>query len=106
MKKRDLFESILSLVEEETELSRTIILSASRQEEVVDARALLINLLSEQGLYNTQIASLIRRDVSWIRKTIADFPARINNSHMLSIIYSKIKAEIAQNSSVKQAIKD
>lgn len=87
MKKTDLFFARLSEVEKATEIPRGVILSDARSEEVVDARALLIMLLHENGFYSKEIAGMVGRHVSNIRRTVADFPYRLKGSAWLRQLY-------------------
>ena len=89
MGKRELFEKILTLVEEETEISRELILSGSKREEVVDARALLISLLHEQGLYPAQIGAMTGICPRCIGPFILNFKERVSCRKMLRAYYEK-----------------
>lgn len=48
MKKTQLFNTVLNLVSQETEIPECIILSRSRSTDVVDARCILVKMLSHK----------------------------------------------------------
>ena len=58
MYKAHIFQEALNAVMDETEVEREQILSGCKQEEVVDARSLLIKVMNEKGLYPVQISQI------------------------------------------------
>lgn len=58
MCKSELFEYLLDVVSQETEINRERILSKEKSAEVVDARYILVYLLGRCGIYNSEIAHL------------------------------------------------
>lgn len=67
MCKSEIFNRVLDVVSQQTEVSREQILSRSKSMEVVDARCILFRLLQEQGLYPGQIATQARKTPAAIR---------------------------------------
>ena len=68
MKSKELYEEVLAVVEEVTDMPRSVILS-SNQEECVDARFLLVYSLSRM-LTDSEIARLTgrtRRGIAYLR---------------------------------------
>lgn len=53
--------SVIAVVEKLTEVKKDLIISKSRAEEVVEARALLCYFLLKKGLLTSEIAKIIRR---------------------------------------------
>ena len=54
-----IFQEVLQLVAEETELSKEAILSKSRQAEVIDARHLVVWFCFTRGVYRRSIAEFL-----------------------------------------------
>ena len=96
MGKQEIFNKVLSLVEEETEVSRDLILSGNKQEEVVDARALLIFTLYEQGLYPAQIGCLTKICPRCINPFILNFRGRKESRRMLGVYYERVKKKLGE----------
>lgn len=74
MRKSELFVHILDCVSLETEISKEDILSSNKCAEIVDARYMLVYLLSRNGFYYREIARLsgisrqaVSRMVSYFR---------------------------------------
>lgn len=89
--KTKIFNEVLKIVSEVTEISEEVILSKAREAEVVDARAILAEVLRQKGFYPNTIAELMHtssRNVVMIHNNYAD---RLNNSVMMQINYSYIK---------------
>lgn len=97
MGKQEIFNRVLSLIEEEAEVSRDLILSGNKQEEVVDARALLIYTLHELGFYPTQIAALSGICPRCVSPFIIGFNERKGNRRMLGIYYEKVKRKLRES---------
>lgn len=83
MNKSDIFARILSAVSTATDVPSELILSANRYEETVDARYLLVHLLSRHGLYPSQIAALTGHTRRCINKLLANFPGRLDSRHLM-----------------------
>lgn len=96
MGKQELFNRILALVEEETEVSRELILSGNKHEEVVDARALLIFTLYEMGFYPSQIGSMTGICSRCINPFILGFGERKSGRRMLGIYYEKVRRKLRE----------
>lgn len=96
MGKRDTLNTVLSFIEEETEVSRDLILSGNKQEEAVDARALLIYLLHEIGFYPAQIGALTGICPRCIGPYIVNFGERKSSRKMLRIYYERVKRKLRE----------
>ena len=94
MRKQEMFEMVLSFIEEETEVSRSLILSGDKHEEVVDARSLLIIVLSELGFYPSQIAALSGICPRCISPFIVAFGERRASRRMLGIYYERVMRKL------------
>lgn len=67
MKNQEIFAFLLKIVSNETCVNETDILSNSRITEIVDARVLLIQCLSDMGFYPRQIADMLDMTASNVR---------------------------------------
>lgn len=97
MGKQETFNLVLSLIEEETEVSRELILSGNKKEEVVDARSLLIYTLYEMGFYPVQIAALSGICPRCIMPFISGFHDRIEGRRMLRVYYENLKRKLRES---------
>ena len=77
MCKSEIFNRVLDVVSQQTEVSREQILSRSKSMEVVDARCILFRLFQEQGLYPGQIATQARKTPAAIRYLLSHFEDRV-----------------------------
>lgn len=94
MYKKEVFDTILSIVSEETGIGKNLIASPCKVTEVVDARYIFVNLLYWAGLYPPEIASMIgvtRRSVNII---ISKFENRKRFCIMMRINYENIKNQV------------
>ena len=97
MGKQETFSLILSLVEKETEISRDLILSGDKHEEVVDARALLLAILHEAGFYPAQIAALSGICPRCVSPFIVGFAERKSGRRMLGIYYDNVVRKLRES---------
>lgn len=91
------FQEVLSAVTGITEIEQDAILSPTKREDVVDARALLIYTLYEKGLYPCQISRLTGFCPRRVAYFIADFISRVNSRKILRIYYESIKKKLGLN---------
>lgn len=96
MKKLDLFNKVLDAVEEETEVSRSLILSGNKSEEAVDARSLLIYILYEQGMYPQTIAKISGICPRCIQPFILTFKDRKDSRRILGINYENVRRKLRE----------
>lgn len=94
MYKAQIFQEALAAIVEETEIEREQILSGCKQEEVVDARALLIKIMNEKGLYPTQISKITGIGLRSITKFLLDFKGRIHSRKILRMNYENIRNKL------------
>jgi hypothetical protein len=94
MYKLAIFQNTLSAVAEETEITQDLILSNNKQEEVVDARYLLIEIMSEQGLYPTQISHLTGVGLRSINNFLQGFKTRCNSRKIMRIDYDRVRHKL------------
>ena len=90
MKKSEIFAGILADVSKETEIDSDRILSPERTEEVVDARYLVISMLSHNGFYPRMIAERIGMSQCAVRKAMARFDERLGLSPGLRLVNERI----------------
>ena len=94
MYKMQVYLDTLSAVAEETEVEMEKILSGCKEEEVIDARAILIRLLSEQGLYPIQISRFTGICVRSVNRFLLDFQDRIMSRRMMRLFYDNARKKI------------
>ena len=91
MRKTEMFEKILNTVCLVIEVSRMEILSSNRREEVVDARTILVRLLSDEGFYVSEIAGLMKKTSPGIRYLLKSFESRSRMRKFLKINMNDIQ---------------
>lgn len=94
MYKMQIFQETLSAVVEAMEVEQEQILSGCKQEEVVDARSLLIKLMSDKGLYPVQISHLTGLNNRSVTQFLLAFRERINSRKILRINYERLKSQL------------
>lgn len=94
MYKMQVYLDTLSAVAEETEVEMEKILSGCKEEEVIDARAILIRLLSEQGLYPIQISRFTGICVRSVNRFLLDFQDRIVSRRMMRLFYDNARKKV------------
>lgn len=94
MYKLEILKNTLSAIVEETEIKRDLILSGNKQEEVVDARYLLVEIMSEQGLYPTQISHLTGIGVRSVNNFLQGFSTRCNSRKIMRIDYDRVRHKL------------
>lgn len=97
MYKIQIYQEVLPAVVEETEVEQEKILSGCKQEEVVDARALLIKLLNEKGLYPVQICKLTGLNCRSVNQFILGFKDRIQTRKILRIYYERLRMKLGMS---------
>ena len=73
MCKSEIFAEILKIVSQETEIAIDRILSSDKDSETVDARYLLVHILSEKGFYPSQTSIHLRKTKRAINYIISNF---------------------------------
>ena len=94
MYKMQIYLDTLSAVAEETEVEMDKILSGCKEEEVIDARAILIRLLSDQGLYPIQISRFTGICQRSIDRFLLDFSDRTASRKMMRINYDSLRKKL------------
>lgn len=94
MCKTEIFADLSGLVSRETEIPIERILSESKDTETVDARYILVRLLSERGMYPSQIAGLMRKTRRAINYMITNFNSRMRCGKMMGIYLDNIRKSI------------
>ena len=91
-----IFNQVVKIVSEETGINGNDLIH-SKKEECVDARSILINLLSELGFTDTLISRytcLTRQGVNKLKNTLHD---RKKHSFILSTCYQQCSNDLATN---------
>lgn len=91
MYKVQIFQDTLKAVVEETEVSSELILSGCKQEDVIDARSLLIKLLRDMGFYPIQISKITGLNSRSVNLFLLGFGERINSRKIMRINYERLK---------------
>lgn len=94
MYKVQIFQEVLPVVVEEMEVEQEQILSGCKQEEVVDARSLLIKLMNDKGLYPVQISKITGINIRSVTQFLLGFKERINSRKILRINYERLKNQL------------
>lgn len=91
MYKLQIFQVTLDAVAGETEVDAEKILSGCKEEEVIDARALLVKLMHDKGLYPHQISTLTGICGRSVNRFLLDFYTRISSRKMMRINYDNLR---------------
>lgn len=94
MYKVQIFQEVLPAVVEEMEVEQEQILSSCKQEEVVDARSLLIKLMNDKGLYPVQISKITGINIRSVTQFLLGFKERINSRKILRINYERLRNQL------------
>ena len=97
MCKSEIFAEILKIVSSETEIPAERILSSDKDTETVDARYLLVYILSEMGFYPSQTSIHLHKTKRAINYIISNFEERLNSGKMMRIYLENIKKKIGNN---------
>lgn len=97
MDKTRILLDCLAWVADETCIDSTLIVSADKSEDVVDARHLLVRALSDCGLYPASIALLIGQSTRNVNSILAGFSARCDRRKILRYNYAQVKRLIGDN---------
>ena len=97
MAKSEIIADVLNKVAEETEVSKELILSHCRQQEVVDARHMAIMLMCEYGVYMSRIASVFGVSLRSVYSVRTDFYNRMSCNKPLKISHQRILQKLRTN---------
>lgn len=97
MCKSEIFAEILEIVSKETEISVERILSSDKDTETVDARYLLVHILSEMGFYPVQTSIHLHKTKRTINYIISNFQERLDSGKMMRIYLENIKKQLGNN---------
>lgn len=99
-KTAELADRILSIVAEEMETPKELILSKSRISENVDARHLAIKLLHLKDIYPSRIAAIFGMSPRSVRHVITAFDARVQVNKSLGYNLAKIRKQLGESSDI------
>ena len=85
-----LFNKILDAVAEATEVSRDLIISRSKQRDVVEARSLLFHYLYAEGFTRRQVADMTGLTRQCVAAKIQAFPDKDRRSKWLATLMQEI----------------
>jgi len=85
MCKTEIFAEILDVVSNETEIPTSVILSPCKNADVVDARHIMVYLLSRYGFYPSSIASFMHITKRAVNAILTKFHDREKNGKILRI---------------------
>lgn len=85
-----LYNKILDAVAEVTEVPRDLIISRSKQRDVVEARSLLFHYLYAEGFTRRQVADMTGLTRQCVAQQIQAFPGKDSRSKWLTTIMQEI----------------
>ena len=94
MYKAKIFQETIEAVADETEVEREQILSNNKDEEIVDARSILVRIMNERGLYPIQISrisGICQRSVS---RFLIGFKDRCDSRKIMRLNYENVKTKL------------
>ncbi len=92
-----IFEQIISAVEQATEVPRALILSHSKQNDIVEARCLLFHYLQRADFYPSQIARMTNQSRQCVGCLLMSFDARCKYSaNMMKRYVQKLDKELSE----------
>ena len=94
MYKMQIFQDALAAVVEETGIESRQILSGAKEEEVVDARSILIEVMYECGLYPVQISVFTGICPRSVNRFLAGFYGRCAIRTLMRINYDNVKTKL------------
>ena len=97
MNKKEIFALVLGMVAEEMEIKASVILSARKSREIVDARHLFVILLYEAGMYPVQIAAMSGMSSRSVTYAITNFQNRALNEKILRNSYERLRKQLGNN---------
>lgn len=97
MCKSDVFNRILEIVAQETEVAAEEIIGKGRTIEVVDARRILFFLLRKEGMYPSQIAKKTHKTSAAVRYLLSDVQERISANSMIEKTLKKVQKQLENN---------
>lgn len=95
MGKQDYFEKVLNIVAALSELPAEQILCGKKTDEVVDARWIIVRLLSEYGYHTSKIAMLMQMSQRNVTHILTVFQDRLDQyDSLFKITYQKARVEV------------
>ena len=92
-----LANEVLEMVSQQSDIPIEVIISKSRNADVVDARHLAINLLFGLGLYPQQIAKVVHQSTRTIQCAISAFSVRCKANNNLRHTFYYLRNKCAEN---------
>ena len=89
----EIFQETLSAVVDETGLTSEQILSNGKEEELVDARSILVKVMNERGLYPIQISRFTGICPRSVNRFLIGFKERCNSRKIMRLNYENIKSK-------------
>ena len=97
MKKSEIFVSALKEVSNITEIPVEQLLFYDKSAEIVDARFILVKILSEKGFYVGEIASYMKRTKPSIHYILSNFDGRIRFCRIMEMNVDYIRKALEKN---------
>ena len=95
MYKKNYFERLVDVVADLSELSANTILHGRKTDEVVDARWIIVRLLSEYGYHTSKIAMLMQMSQRNVTHILTVFQDRLDQyDSLFKITYQKARVEV------------
>lgn len=90
-------EQYISIVVDVCDISREELLCKCKKEELVDARHILIKLLSETGAYPVMIAHSLNITPRAVNDVLNKFNSNVQSKKWMRINYEKAKIKLGNN---------
>jgi hypothetical protein len=97
MKRKILFNEILSIACDECEQSIDDVLGESRKAELVDVRLMAVNQMLKFGLTDDFISSMFNRTRQWVCMCKHSFDDRYNNSWQFKVTYKQLARRLQES---------
>ena len=94
MYKMQIFQETLGAVVDETGLASEQILSNGKEEELVDARSILIKVMNERGLYPIQISRFTGICLRSVNRFLIGFKERCNSRKIMRLNYENVRTKV------------
>lgn len=91
---KDLFNKVLDVTSDVSEITKDELLSSSHQSEIVDARYLFVHFLHKLGMYPTVIAKFMNKSAAGVRNLIKDYDRRKTSNKLLDIISKEVENKL------------
>lgn len=97
MTNEQIYINALNIVSEVMSIPGDMICSNRRYAELVDARYMIVYILSYNGLYTSEIARIMHMTEKHARHMYNSLRDRIRSNHYFAVRFNKVKTKLAPN---------